>query len=159
HEFIEIPSLSSYAERQYQAASAQDDPPLLLRLCSLGVFHNPNDLARILLIAMPLAMFGMVHAGSRLWRCSCALTLALFVYALVLTYSRGGLLGFFAGLGVLFLCRYGWKKTLVALALGLPIAFVVLQARGGGLSIEEGTGQRRVLIWSDGLDLLRESPL
>jgi O-antigen ligase len=157
YEMIDLQSVASLAERQVDPE--QSDPELLLRLCSVGVFNNPNDLARILLIAMPLALFGMVHATSRVWRLFGALAFALFVYALVLTYSRGGLLGFCTGAGMLFLTRYGWRKTFFAAAVSIPIMLVVLQARRSGLSIGEGTGQHRVLIWSDGLGALRDSPL
>jgi O-antigen ligase len=155
--WIEIPELPIKPVLEQNLSENSSDA--LARISSVGVFNNPNDLARILLIAMPLTLFALVHGKAVIARCFWALALAVFIFALALTYSRGGFLGFLAGLAALSLGRFGVKKTLFLLGMGLPVAFLIFQGRQTDLEVSEGTGQLRILMWSDGLQLLRESPL
>jgi putative inorganic carbon (HCO3(-)) transporter len=142
-----------------QRTDTPTGPEYLLRLTSVGVFNNPNDLARILLITMPLSLYGLVHGRTILARCLAGFALIAFGYAFILTYSRGGLLGLVAALGAIFISRFGLKKSFLLLALSLPAVFFLFQGRQTDLSaIEDGTGQSRIQLWSDGLQLLRSAP-
>jgi O-antigen ligase len=155
--WIEIPELPIQPFRQ--TLSSKEAGDFVLRIASVGVFNNPNDLARIILIAMPLALYVLVQGKSMPAQIFWAVVLVMFLVALALTYSRGGFLGFAAGLAAFLVGRFGAKKSLLLVAIGLPIALLVFQGRQTELEVSEGTGQLRILMWSDGFQLLRESPL
>ena len=73
------------------------------------------------------------------------LPLPLLLYALMLTYSRGGALTLMIGLGVYAWLRFGRRAAPLAL-LALPLLL-----RGGGrqmdFNVSEGTGQARIAMW------------
>jgi O-antigen ligase len=83
----------------------------------------------------------------------------LFFYALALTHSRGGLLGLMAGLMALFQARYGWQRALGVMALVLPMILLALAGRQTDFSATSGTGQSRIQLWRDGVEMFRSSPL
>ena len=87
------------------------------------------------------------------------LPLPIFGFALKLTQSRGGLLAILAGMGVFLWARFGLRKAVSVLALGLPLVFLYLGSRQISLDSSKGTGQQRIQIWMDGFATLRQSPL
>ena len=77
------------------------------RAAWVGIFANPNEVAYSLAILLPL----MAYLGStRGWLTRVVLTgiAALFVTAIFVTFSRGGLIGLGAALGI-----YAWRKRSV----------------------------------------------
>src|SRR5262249_19189520 len=80
-------------------------------------------------------------------------------FALRLTYSRGGLLGLLAGLGVLFACRFGWKRTIYLCAPALVVMLLLFGGRMTSISTSESTAQTRLNTWRDGLVLFKENPV
>jgi O-Antigen ligase len=87
--------------------------------------------------------------------------LGVFVYALQLTYSRGGLLTCAAGLLILFYAKFGWKKTLGLAVLALPAVLVLFGGRMTRIDIGDAsdTSQQRIQLWAEGIAMLRSSPL
>ena len=77
----------------------------------------------------------------------------------MLTHSRGGFLALLAGLAAFVHLRFGGKKTVLLGLLCLPLLFVVFAGRMTSLSADEGTGQTRIQLWSDGLTIFQHSPL
>jgi O-antigen ligase len=130
------------------------------RMCSTGILNDPNDLSLILVFGILTCIY-FVDSTRGLGRCVWFGPMALFVYGLQLTYSRGGLLNLGISLGVLSVVRLGWKKTVVAGVFALP----VLAALFGGrqtrfdFSNAESTGQGRVGLWIEGLAEFRRAPL
>ncbi|MGE5488929.1 MAG: O-antigen ligase family protein [bacterium] len=145
-------------------------------------FGNPNDLAQMLLIGLP--MWWLI--ASRPWRSLAGKLLAFglsapLLVAFVRTGSRGGLIGFAAVLA--FLCLTGGAKRAVAIGLGAVIlagaAFVALPGEvrqrffllfgGPGESIEGGnpylyetataSAQQRWVLLKDSLLLTARNPL
>jgi O-antigen ligase len=89
------------------------------RAAWIGTFANPNELAYSLVILLPLAAFLASRPGllSRLSLLGIAL---IFVAAILVSFSRGGLLGLVAVVGL-----YAWRKRNIVLR-GLMVLLVLL---------------------------------
>ena len=59
----------------------------------------------------------------------------------------------------LFYLKFGSKKTFLLGLLVLPILLGVFAGRMTSISADEGTGQTRIQLWSDGLFFFQQSPL
>ena len=129
------------------------------RMCGTGIFNDPNDLALVLITAIPLCMYWLTDARFKQTRPLWAALILLFGYALMLTHSRGGFLALMAGLLTFLQMRFGSTKTLAVGAMMLPALFAVFAGRMTSISTSEGTGQTRIQLWSDGLFYFREAPV
>jgi O-antigen ligase len=88
------------------------------RAAWVGIFANPNELAYSLVILLPLVAFLAVGLGlvPRLALLGVAL---LYVAAILVTFSRGGVVGLVAVMGL-----YAWRKRSILL-LGLMVLLVL----------------------------------
>jgi len=129
------------------------------RMCGTGIFNDPNDFALILVTAIPLCLFWLTDPAARAMRPFWLVLLCFFGYALMLTHSRGGFLALMAGLGLLVHLKYGARKTVLVAAVCLPVLLVLFAGRMTTISTDEGTGQTRIQLWSDGLLFFQYSPL
>jgi len=129
------------------------------RMCGTGIFNDPNDFALILVTAIPLCFCWLTDSTQRAMRPIWLILLLFFVYALMLTQSRGGFLALIAGSVTLIHLKYGAKKTVLLGMIFLPPLLAVFAGRMTSFSADEGTGQARIQLWSDGLDIFRVSPL
>lgn len=176
HQLIEIPALASYAERQEGsmpelASNAERQPDIideetgkeggvvLLRLCAAGIYNNPNDLSRILVVGILISLYGWYDRRFLLVRFLWSVPLGVFCYALHLTHSRGGFLCLLAALMVFLGARFGGRKLIWLSLVLLPLLFLTFSGRQTNLTTSEGTGQQRIQIWSDGFSLLKTRPL
>lgn len=156
---INIPALEAMQERQDGMIDEETGEPVLLaRLQSTGIYGNPNDLSRILVVGILLSLYFLGDRRLGLLRSLWLLPIGLFGQGLHLTHSRGGLLSLFAGLFALFHHRYGRAKTLLVSALILPI-LLVTGGRQTNFTTSEGTGQLRIKMWNDGFVLLKGAPV
>jgi len=79
------------------------------RTAWVGIFGNPNDLAYSLVVLVPIAAF--LVAGRRLLPRLAVLGISLlFIAAIFVTFSRGGLIGLVAVIGL-----YTWRKKNILL--------------------------------------------
>lgn len=131
----------------------------LRRMVSSGIFNDPNDLCLVL----GLGILGCVYCatnsslgvvGSIAW----LLPIPLFVYALLETHSRGGLLGVLAGAAAYLYSRYGGPRTLPFAVIGMAVALAAVGGRQGSVG-GGGTGHERLMYWADGLSNLFSRPL
>src|SRR6266404_525614 len=76
-----------------------------------GIFNDPNDLALVLITAIPLCFYWLTDPKHKAARPLWIALILLFGYALMLTNSRGGFVALVAGLLVLFHVRFGPAKT------------------------------------------------
>ena len=160
YKIISIHSLEAYYERQWELIDDETgEPNVLARLQATGIYGNPNDLSRILVVGILLGLYFLGDRRLGLLRPLPLIPIGLFGQGLHLTYSRGGLLSLFAGLFALFHDRYGRAKTLLVSALILPILLVAFGGRQTKFTTSEGTGQERIKIWNEGFVLLRGSPV
>ena len=160
HHLIELTTIAPMEEVQHQVDPATGQQTVIDRLQATGIYGNPNDLARIVVVGITICLFGLAHKGSRLVRFLWVVPLGVFAYALQLTYSRGGLLALLAGIVVLFHARYGLRrKAVFAATLVLLIAIVLFGGRQTDIDTRSGTGQLRIQLWSDGLVAMRSAPV
>ncbi len=136
--------------------SATGDYVWFFRLCGLGIFHDPNDMAQLIVMTGILCVYFMTDPKMTGVRYLWIPALALCGYAMFLTHSRGGLLAGGVALMAWLATRYGGK---VAAGIGAMAALAVPVALGrqGNIDISAGTGQQRVQLWADGLNQLKTS--
>jgi hypothetical protein len=155
HGVIELPSLSTVYDVEADPETGIEYQ--VPRICSTGIFSDPNDLAMILVLGLILTAYFVTDPRLRklapVW-----LGLAgLFFYGLVLTKSRGGLLALAVAFFVLIQARYGWRKALILAGPGVLVMLALVGGRQAdiGGAIGGDTGQSRIQLWSQGLALLR----
>lgn len=148
YDVIQLPNLSKLKDGD------------MLRLRGSGVFADPNDLCVLLNVGILLSLYWLTE-GNRSWgaRLIWLAPLALLFYSLSLTQSRGGLLALFAGLAVLLRARFGWHRAIVLGICLLPCLLLFVGERQATLTTEKGTGQDRIQLWSDGLEMFRSAPI
>lgn len=155
HGIINLPSLSTMYDLEI-------DPETGLafampRICSTGIFHDPNDLAMILVLGLILATYFLTDVRLRALAPLWLAIAGLLFYVLMLTKSRGGLLALAVAGFVLIQARYGWRKAIIWAGPGVLVMMALVGGRqadiGGALG--DDTGQSRIQLWSEGLALLR----
>jgi hypothetical protein len=120
-----------------------------------GVLQDPNELALVAAIGLPLA-FAWGYRKRRLTRWVVALlSLALITTCTILTSSRGGQLVLMAVLAVYFIRRFGFKGLIAGSALGLPV--LLLGWRGGDEASSSTT--ERIDCWYEAISMFRSNPL
>lgn len=157
HGWIEIPSLAAFADREIDAATGEEF--MMMRLCSTGIYNDPNDLSMILLVCAGSCAYLAAPRAGGLPKLQWIPPAGLFLYALTLTHSRGGFLALLAGTITLFYARFGGKKAALLACLALPVLFVLFAGRQTNISTSEDTGQDRIQLWVASFQMLRESPL
>jgi len=129
------------------------------RIRGLGIFNDPNDLAMALLISMPFLILKIQSRVSNLKRFFMLGFLSILLYALFLTNSRGGMLGFMVLMGIIFYKKYG-KKVGIALSLvGFAGIFALGPSRIVEISPHEASAYGRVESWAAGFDMFLTHPL
>ena len=128
------------------------------RIQAVGIFSDPNDLGLALVVVLPYFYLKLTEM-TPLWQKPLAFGgLALIMYALFLTQSRGGILALGVLLVLLLIRRVG--KTIGLVAGGVVfLAIFALAPRMGTISTEEASAAGRVEAWSIGLTLLQTYPL
>lgn len=128
------------------------------RIQAVGIFSDPNDLALIINTVLPLVVLWLLQSRSLLVKLYAVAVIVIFVYAIFLTASRGGLLC----LGLMAIL-VGMKKfgKFVGVGAGLAImaALVVLGPRMNTISTEEASSYGRLEAWVLGMSLFKGSPL
>jgi O-antigen ligase len=84
---------------------------------------------------------------------------AINLYALKLTNSRGGFLAMVVAVVVLFYSRFRLKKTLILSALILPIFIALYAGRQTEISADADTAKSRIQLWSEALTDFRAAPV
>jgi O-antigen ligase len=159
HHVVEIPALAQLEQREFDPVTGEH--VLIARLRSTGIYNDPNDLSMILVVSMLISLYGLMNGRDGLLRTLFLASLGLFGYALALTHSRGGLLALLAGLFVLLWLKYGWRRAVLLAApavAALPLLVSDRQADFAG-AVEDGSGQSRIQLWSEGLRLFQQAPL
>jgi hypothetical protein len=158
HGLVVLPGVTIYQQRVEDTESGTTY--VTPRLCGSGIFSDPNDLCLALTMGTVLGLYWLSDRRVGMLRFVCVPSLLLLGYTLRLTQSRGGLLGMFVALFALSWVRFGWRKTIVPALVLLPGTLLFLGGRQSEISIEGGnTGQARIQLWNEGLNLFRQSPL
>jgi O-antigen ligase len=133
---------------------------VLQQLQSTGIYNDPNDLCLILVTGTIAALGVAVTTPGLIARLFWLTPIGLFGYAVVLTRSRGGLLGLVVAVGVWAWGRFGWKRALPLVLVLAPTLVLLAGGRQANISLgREDTAHSRVALWSDGLVSLMRNPL
>src|SRR5208283_189295 len=90
HGVIELRALNAIDQRDIDPETGE--VTVIPRLSSVGIFSDPNDLSTLLVLTTIACLFFFDSTPSKLRRCLWLAPPGLFLYALKLTYSRGGLI-------------------------------------------------------------------
>jgi hypothetical protein len=154
HEYIDVEHMRPIAQPVTDPEIGE--PTYSYRIRSTGIFNDPNDLCLVL-------VFGGLCCAYRAYTCGSVpvgvlwvLPVAAFGYTLVLTQSRGGMLGLLAGLvGILF-ARLSRKRAALLALICLPAVVLAVGGRQADISLSRGdTGNDRVMLWAEGLTELQ----
>jgi O-antigen ligase len=129
------------------------------RLTGTGIFCDPNDFCVLMVVSILLGLYWLTDRSSGLLRLLWLGPLGLFLYALALTHSRGGMLALLAGLLAYFQARYGWQRAFAVMGVLLPVLLLVFAGRQTDFSASTGTGQDRIQLWREGIMQFKGSPL
>ncbi len=129
----------------------------LLRIRGAGFLSDPNDLAQILAIALPLTFIGWRQGRVIANLLIVLLPAALLSWAIFLTHSRGALVGLAV---VALMAGRKWLGTTTSAVLtgALVLALLALNFTGGR-EISPAEGVDRLAAWSEGLQFFRSAPL
>jgi O-antigen ligase len=128
----------------------------------IGIFHNPNELAYILVMLVPLA--AVLAGGARLpMRIMLWTAISIYVAAIYLTFSRGSLMGLF---GVVALLAIRQRGVLLKVAIGLLLAGGMAfmgaswtRSEGLGNITQDYTVQQRLATVKAGVAMFAAHPL
>jgi O-antigen ligase len=139
-------------------SSPQDDViGQLTRIRGAGFLSDPNDLAQILLIVLPLAFIawrrGRIAANFLL----VLVPVALLLWTTYLTHSRGGLIALAAVALMASRKKLGTTAS-TALAAVFVLGMVALDFTGGR-AISAADGADRLEAWANGLEMFKSAPL
>jgi O-antigen ligase len=155
-EYIEIPSLTALRDHG-NIDEETGEEEWVLRLRATGIFNDPNDLSMIAVAAFVISLFGFGDRQLGISRFTWLVPAAILLVTIALTKSRGGAMALGAAVATLSYFRFGVWKTGIIVSLFIPLIGVMLAGRKS--SFEGGTGESRVEIWSEALQLLRQSPI
>ena len=139
-------------------------PPLIVqetkRVVAFGFFHDPNDLALMLVTILPFLVSKVFARGTAvLSRVLALAAITPMVYCIFLTNSRGGWLALGA-MAVAYAALHLPRKRGIVLG---AIAFVAVMALGpsrmGTLTADERAGRGRLVAWADGNRMLKQWPI
>ena len=88
---INLPALSAI-KQSAEDLDSPDGSGVILRLCGTGIFHDPNDLCLMLVVAMAICFYFSGDRKFGFLRFGMLIPVGVFGYAMTLTYSRGGLI-------------------------------------------------------------------
>ena len=129
------------------------------RIRGTGIFGDPNDLAMALLIAFPFLFTAVLDAGTGMLRRLLALALlAVLLYAVFLTQSRGGFMGL-AVLGAAYVYRRIGRTTALVAAVLLLVLVLMAPGRLREVTSSEESAQFRIQAWNIGFELLKSKPV
>jgi O-antigen ligase len=84
-----------------------------------GIFRNPNDDAYALIILIPLVL-ALANKSGKLMRIALWTVIPVYLLAIFLTFSRGGLIGLFA-----MLALTGWKQKSIVVKTAMVAALLL----------------------------------
>jgi putative inorganic carbon (hco3(-)) transporter len=131
----------------------------ILRIRGLGIMNDPNDLALGLVSALPLVSLAW-RRRRFVWNVSVVMIpLAILLYGIFLTHSRGAVLSVLLVVLSGMSSRMGRMRGLVVTVI-VAVGLTTLNfSAGRSFSSGEESAAGRVAAWSEGLQMLKESPL
>jgi O-antigen ligase len=128
-----------------------------LRIQALSVLGDPNDFAQFLLMVIPLWWAASYKPKKTIPIAGCYFGAGILIFGVLLTHSRGGLIG----ISVLLLLVLG-RKIGYLLSSGIVGVFGIVMFQkifSAGRSFEDSSAINRLDLWAEGLHYLRSNPL
>jgi O-antigen ligase len=129
----------------------------LTRIRGAGFLSDPNDLAQILLIVLPLAFIAWRRGRMAANFLVVLLPVTLLLWTTYLTHSRGGLIAL-AAVALMAARKKLGTTASAALAAVFILGMIALDFTGGrGISAADGAD--RLEAWANGLEMFKSAPL
>ncbi len=157
HGVINLPGLEAIMDRDNDLNIEETN--FVQRLCGPGIFNDPNDFCLILVFGILLSIYLRDTSAPGMGRLLSLSPVPMFLYALSLTHSRGGLLTLAAGFLGYFGSRFGARKAVLILMLSAPLAMLLFSGRQTDIKLSGGTSHDRINLWRDGMVLFKQYPL
>lgn len=125
------------------------------RIKWVGPFSDPNDLAMVFVVAIPLLLDYLLNRKAILPFS----LLCLMIYGLFLTDSRGGMLALLAAVGAYFILRYRSRRGLVIFIIAAVLLLNFAPSRMGEMSASEDSAYGRLEAWYDGYQMFKSAPV
>jgi hypothetical protein len=134
---------------------------VILQLQGSGVFSDPNDLAVMLVAPLFICLHLFFEKRGTLSKAIWLALFAVLMYAFAMTQSRGGLLALLGGIVTFAVARIGWRRAVPVAAVVLPLCGVLFAGRQTNINFSDqnDTAVGRVMLWGEGLELFKSSPL
>ena len=132
----------------------------VLRIRSVGIFNDPNDLALSMLVVLPFLLVTVLESSAG-WTAR-IVSLAVLVPMLLAFYytnSRGGVLGLAAAIVIIGWRRFGSRLGPLVVIAGLAGVLALGPSRMAEMDAEEDSAQGRIQAWSEGMQMLAGRPL
>ncbi|KGM39385.1 hypothetical protein JY96_03375 [Aquabacterium sp. NJ1] len=139
---------------------AQDKSGAFLwRVRGVGFLNDPNDFGQALVMAIPM-LWLYFRQGAWIRNMLFVIMPSLVMgYCVVLTNSRGALLGIGSLLFFGVRSKLGNFKTILLMGAGAAGAIVIGAAGGREMSSKERSAEERIEAWVEGFNMLKGSPL
>lgn len=131
------------------------------RLTSVGILENSNDIAAIMILAIPFTMVFIAGITNKIIRYLLAAAIFTFyTYLIWQSKSRGAILG----IGTLIVAWY-WlkaqnKKMATAIVvIGACMSFLAMSAIKRNAEDVEGSTSNRIIYWKAGLNMAVRNPI
>ena len=155
-EFVSIAAIESVQDRGIEENGVIEKVD---RIRGTGIFQDPNDFGLILVTGSILCISNLFRPGAGVLWYLWLIPTSILLGALILTKSRGGLLSFISAMPAAVLFFRNSKYAVLPL-IGLPIIALAFSSRMTDVnSISQGTGQSRLQIWSESLQVFQQYPL
>ena len=129
------------------------------RIQYVGIFNDPNDLGMLFVMCVPMAAYLAGRGGwMGLKRLFWAVVVAVLVYGIYLTDSRGTLLALVAIFGIYVWLRRGVWVASVLGAIALA-GMMLLPSRLQEMEVSEESAMDRVYSWYEGMQMFRNHPI
>lgn len=150
---VDLEFVTHITDRDSETTIANEQK-LIWRMRGTGIFEDPNDLCQVITACGVICAYGLFRKASGTRRFVWLAPMALLALALVYTHSRGGMLSTLAAIMTLMTFKYGTRVAVAGGVLAIP-AVIILGGRQTEIDLEDGTGQDRIQLWSDGLSCLK----
>jgi putative inorganic carbon (hco3(-)) transporter len=157
-ELEEVREEAAFETAASDAGAAPTSQTVIVRARSLGFLNDPNDFAQALVALAPF-LFAARTQGRRLRNALVVwLPAAAVFYGIVLTRSRGAIVAMLVALFLALRKRLGRMGGL-AVAVAIAVAMIAFGFAGGReIGMDDSAGGRTA-AWSEGLQLLKDSPI
>jgi putative inorganic carbon (hco3(-)) transporter len=149
------------SQGQISEIPAQDTSGRVLwRVRSLGFLNDPNDFGQAMVMALPF-LFGGYVAKKRLRNLLLVgVPVAILLYTIYLTHSRGAILGIAALFFFMIKQRFGTPKTMLMVGVLIALSTVVSGLAGGReFSSDDDSAGDRIDAWGEGIAMFMMYPI